>query len=169
MLGIDRKCQPIEKTATLGGWPGEQLIHCGHQPDDAQVIGEGAGGGHRLAIDAALAGDGDVLVGRRLDAGAERRQAKRAFDIGCHRPGAVAFHEGDLGEGGASQPAPGCEKRYGFNQVGLARAIRSDQHHQIGGNVDLRGLIAAEVIECEAADAGGGHGRTRKTTLASRL
>jgi hypothetical protein len=47
-----------------------------------------------------------------------------------------------------------------FDQVGLARAIRPDQHHQIGGNFDLRGVIAAEVIEREAADAGGSHGRT---------
>jgi len=67
----------------------------------------------------------------------------------------------------ASQPAPGRKKRNSFDQVGLARAIRPDQHHQIGGNVDLRGVIAAEVIEGEAADAGGGHAQAMNI-IASR-
>jgi len=90
------------------------------------VVSEGAGRRHRLAIDAALAGDGSCPRGGRLDAGAERRKTERAFDIGRHRPGAVAFHEGDLGQGGASQSAPGREKRNGFDQVGFACAIGPD-------------------------------------------
>ena len=75
-----------------------------------------------------LRDDRRVLGRRRLDAGAERGEPERALDVGRHRPRAVAFREGDLLERGAAQPAPGRQERDRLDQVGLAGAVRPDQH-----------------------------------------
>ena len=69
-----------------------------------------------------------VLRGGRLDAGAERREAERAFDLGGDRPGAVALGERDLVERRAAQAAAGRQKRDRLDQIGLAGAVRPDQH-----------------------------------------
>ena len=78
--------------------------------------------------------------GRRLDPGAERRKAERAFEFGRDRPGAVAFGERDLVERRAAQAASRREKRDRLDQVGLAGAVRSDQHGKL--RVDASALAA---------------------------
>jgi hypothetical protein len=55
--------------------------------------------------------------------------------------------------------APGREKRDRLDEVGLARAVRPDEHHRPGADLDLRAVIAAEIRQGQAADAGAGHGR----------
>ena len=55
MLGIDRQHQAVEEAPALGGRAGEQRVHRRHQPDHAQMIGEGRGRADRLAVDAAFA------------------------------------------------------------------------------------------------------------------
>ena len=41
---------------------------------------------------------------------------------------AVALAEGDVVQRGAAEPAPGREKRDRLEQIGLAGAVRADQH-----------------------------------------
>ena len=55
MLGVDREHQAIEEAPALGRRAGEQRVHRRHQPDDAQMIGEGRGRADRLAVDPAFA------------------------------------------------------------------------------------------------------------------
>ena len=110
MLGIDGEHETIEKAPALGGRAVEQPVHGRHQPDDPQVIGKGGRGRYRLPIDAAFAHDHGAFDRRRFDAGPERCQAERAFDIGCYRPGSVAFGKRHVVERRAPQPAAGCEK-----------------------------------------------------------
>ena len=100
-----------------------------------------------------------VALMRRLDAGAERREAERAFDLDRRGPGAVALAEGDFVERRAAQAAAGHEERNGFEEVGLAGAVRPDQHHHVARDLDLRRAIAAEIGELQAVQAGGGHGK----------
>ena len=96
-----------------------------------------------------------ILAGRRIDAGAERGQAEHAFDLGRHRPGAVAFGERQFFHGGAAQAAAGRQQRDRLDQIGLAGAIGPGQHHRAGpAKLDLRGVIAAEIGERQAADEG---------------
>ena len=38
--GIERQCEPVEKSTALGRRPVEQAVHGRHQPNDAQMIGE---------------------------------------------------------------------------------------------------------------------------------
>ncbi len=72
-----------------------------------------------------------VFRRRRLDPGAERREAERAFEFGRDRPRAVAFGERDLVERRAAQAASRREKRDRLDQIGLAGAVRSDQHGEL--------------------------------------
>ena len=55
MLGIDRERQAVEKAPALGRGADKQRIHGRHQPDHAQMIGEGRGRADRLAVDPAFA------------------------------------------------------------------------------------------------------------------
>src|SRR5436309_12172414 len=75
---VDREHQPVEEAPPFRGGPGEQLIHGWHQPDQAQMIGKGRSGCHRLAIDAALAGPRLDLPERWLNAAAECGEPERA-------------------------------------------------------------------------------------------
>ena len=91
MLGVDRQHQPVEKPPPFRCGPHEQPVHRRCQPHHAQMIAEGGGGTHRLAVDPAAPAGSGFLRNRRIDAGAERRQSQRAFDLGGHRPRAVAL------------------------------------------------------------------------------
>ena len=168
MIGVDREHQPVEEAPPLRGRAVEQHVHRGHEPDHPQVVGEGGGGGNRLAIDAALARGGRGIARRRLDAGSERRQAERAFDVARQRPGAVAFRERQFVKRGAAQATSRRQERDRFDQIGLAGAVRSRQHDQRCADVDLRGVIAAEIRQRQAADAGGGHGGSCRAAMEPR-
>ena len=156
VVGIDRQHEAIEKAPALGGRTVEQLVHGGDEPDHPQVVGERGGRRHRLAIDAALARRLDDIAGRGLDPGAERREAERTIDIRRHRPGTVAFREGDIVERGAPQSPSRRQERDRLDEVGLAGAVRPDQHRRRRANLDLRGVVAAKIRQRQAADAGGG-------------
>ena len=93
-----------------------------------------------------------AVLGRPLDAGAERGEPQRAFDFGGNRPGAVALAEGDLLERGAAQPAAGREKRNGLDQIGLAGAVRPDEHDRLGAGFERRRAVVAEIGERQAVD-----------------
>ena len=131
MLGVDRQHQPVEKPPPLGRLRREQPVHRRRQPDHAQMIAEGGGGTDRLAVDPAAPAGRRAFAAGRVDAGAERGEAERAFDLGGHRPGAVALDIGDVVERGAAQAAAGRQKRDRLDAVGLAGAVRPDQHHHV--------------------------------------
>ena len=65
VFGIDRKREAIEKAPPLRRRADEQGVHRRHQPNHAEMIGEGGGRGDRLAIDPAFAQDGRVVVRQR--------------------------------------------------------------------------------------------------------
>ena len=162
MLGVDREHQPVEKTPALRGRAVEQRVHRGDQPDHAQMVGEGGGGGDRFAVDAALArvarpsspGGASMPVPSVASPSAPSTSAR-------HRPGAVAFRERHLVERGAPQPAarvPGtrsprsgwsCRRRSGRPAPPARRRCRSGR------------VVAAEIRQRQSADAGGGHGIRR--------
>src|SRR5947209_18658913 len=101
----------------------------------------------------------DVLADGRLDAGSERRQAQRTLDLRRDRPGAVTLRKGDILQRRAAQAASGRQQRDRLDQIGLAGAVRPDQQHRPGADLDLRGVIAAEIGQGQATDSSGGHGR----------
>ena len=153
MLGIDRERQAVEEAPALRWRAGEQRIHRRHQPDHAQVIGEGRGRSRpargRSGICAAIVAPSSE---RPLDAGAERGKPERALDFGGDRPGAVAFAERDLVERGAAQAAARREERNRLDQIGLAGAVRPDQHDGVRVGFKRRRVIVAEIGQREATD-----------------
>ncbi len=159
VLGIDCEDETVEEAAPLRRRSHEKLVHGGDQPDHAQVIGEGRRRANRLAIDAAGPRARRVVRGRGLDTGAERGEAKHALDLGCDRPGAVALGKRYLLESGAAQAPSRDQEGDRFDQIGLAGAVRSGQHHEIGRDLDTGRVVAAEVGQRQAADQGGGHTR----------
>ena len=160
MFGIDGEHEAVEEAPAFRRRAVEQRIHRGNEPDHPQVVGKRRGGGNRLAVDPALARGRRDVAGRRFDAGSERRETERALDVARRRPGAVTFGKRQLVERRAAQAAPGRQQRDRFDQIGLAGAVRSRQHHQRRADVDLRRVVAAEVAQRQAADAGGGHERS---------
>ena len=153
VAGIDREHQPVEEAPPLRARPGEQLIHGRHQPHHAQMIGKGRGGRHRLAIDAALAGPHFGLAQRPLDPGTERGEPERTLDFRRDRPGAVAFRERQVFERRPAQAAARRQQRDRLEQIGFSRAVRAQQHRRPAVGRNLRGAIAAEIAQHQAADA----------------
>ena len=152
MLGIDRQRQAINEAAAFGRSADEQGVHGRHQPDHAQVIGEGCGRRHRFAIDAAFAHNRrGALLERPLDPGAQRSKPQRALDLGGDRPRAVALAEGHLIERRAAQTAAGREERNGLDQIGLAGAVRPDQHDRLLAGFERGRVVVAEIVERQAA------------------
>ena len=109
------------------GAPANSVSMAG-EPDDAQMVGEGGRRTDRLSVDPAGARRRPHRPSGALDAGAERREPECAFDFGGNRPGAVAFAERHIIERGTAQAAAGREKRDRLDQIGLAGAVRPDQH-----------------------------------------
>ena len=162
MLAVDRQHQPVEKPPPLRGRAQEQPVHRRRQPHHAQMIAEGGGRTDRLAVDpAAPAGGGASLPGGSMPVPSVAKP-KRALDFGGHRPGAVALVVGDIVERGAAQAAAGRQKRDRLEAIGLAGAVRPDQHHDVAARLKARRAIIAEMRQRQAVDAGGGHsGRGR--------
>jgi hypothetical protein len=82
---------------------------------------------------------------RRFDAGAKRGKPERAFHFDGDGPGAITLAEGDFIEGGAAEAASGHKKGDGFQQIGLAGAVRPNQHNHVARDIELCRAIAAEV------------------------
>jgi hypothetical protein len=158
MVLVDCQHQAVEEPAALGGGAHEELVHRRRQPHHAQMIAERGGRTHRLAVDPAAPAGGSGLIGRRIDAGAERGEADLAFNLGGDGPRAVALDVGDVVQRGAAQPAAGGEEGDCFEAIGLAGAVRPDQHDHVAARVERRRAIIAKVGEGQAMDAGGGHG-----------
>ena len=95
-----------------------------------------------------------VSARRRLDAGAERGEAERAFDLGRHRPRAVALAERDLVERrrGAAR-GPGARNEIASIRLVLPAPFGPTSTTGPGADLDLRGVVAAEIRQREAADA----------------
>ena len=70
MARIDRQNEPIEEAAPLARRPGEQRVHRGRQPDDPDMVAEGARRGDGRAVDPAPALGAAAGFGR-APAGAE--------------------------------------------------------------------------------------------------
>ena len=66
---------------------------------------------------------------------------------------------GDVFQRRAPQSASRRQKRYGLDAIGLAGAVRPDQHDQIAARLQRRRAIVAEMREAQTANAGGGHGQ----------
>ena len=153
VLGVGRQHQAIQELAALRRGAGKQAIHRRHQPEDAQMIGE-RGRRHRFAVDAAFARD-VLVIRRRFDAGAQHGDAKAAFDFRRYRPRSVALAESHFFHRRVAQAAAGAEDGDRFQHVGLAGAVRANQHDRSIADVDACRVVAAEVGQGQAADACG--------------
>src|SRR5262249_24108925 len=138
VLRVDREHQAIEEAAAFGCRSVEQTIHRWNEPRDADMVGKSRGGADRLAIDAAEPAYGAIAVGGRFDACAQRHKPERALNLNGHgpRPGAraavltVSLAKRHLLQRRTSQAASRREKRDGLEKIGLAGAVRADEHDQ---------------------------------------
>jgi len=151
VLGIDREHQTIEKSSSFGSGPEEQAVHFRDQPYDPQVLGKGARGAYRLAIDPRLALRAFIACGR-LNPGAEHRRTERSLDFGGNRPGAVALRRRDIFDRGAAQAAARREKRDCFEDVGLAGTVRPEKQGSAPLEIERSLPVGAEVREFELED-----------------
>ena len=161
VLRIDGEHQAVEKAPPLRGRAVEQRVHRRRQPDNAQVIGEGGGGGDLLAVDPAFARGRGVFARRGINARAERGKPQHALDLPRHRPGAVAFGKRHFLHGGAAQAPARREQRHRLDQIGLAGAVGAREHHRAGfiGERKACRVIAAEIRQRQTEDVRSGHRR----------
>ena len=90
--------------------------------------------------------------------GAERREPKRALDLGRHRPGAVALVVGDIFQRGAAQAPAGREIRDRLQAIGLSGAVEATSAIMSPRAAIPARAIIAEMRQRQAMDAGWGHG-----------
>ncbi len=131
VLAVDREHDAVEEAAALGRRAGEEPVHGGRQPDDAQVVGEALGGRHGRAIDAASARGRRPRAGE-FEAGAELRGrdfAGRILDLDRDGPAATAAVPRAVGEFRPAETAARGEEGQGLEQVGLAGAVEAGERH----------------------------------------
>ena len=163
MGGVEAEHQPVEEPAAPAGPFDEQPVHLRGQPRQGDSARQGRSGPGR---DGRRCGPDAAPTGLRLS----RRGRCRS------RPGRTGFRPG--GDRPAALPAPpaGRRRRHrpawrgagrgratgsdGFQQVGLAGAVRSGQHDGPRVGVQPRALVAAEPRQCETR-----HRQLRSRTL----
>ncbi len=160
MRGIDRQHQPVEKTAPVAGRTAKEAVLIRRQPEHRQMVEEASGRGHRFAVDPALA-----LCLARRQCGRQQQRPARDHEIGEHGIAARPVAAGDHRPGRATQPSPRREQGNGFEDIGLAGAVRPTQRDERRIRRDVERRIRAEIAEPQPGDArlhlGTRHGQTR--------
>ena len=129
MRGVDREHQPVEETPAFRSRSAEQPVHRRRQPDDAQVIGES-----RPPNSPARGRSGRAAWSR------PRPHAAASIPVpSVARPSAPSTSADTAQEPSPSlnatsssvarrRPRPGARNEIGFEQIGLAGAVRPRQH-----------------------------------------
>jgi hypothetical protein len=149
VIGVDRQHKPVEKAAAVARRAREQAVHGRRQPNEAQMVGEGARRGDGGAIDAAFAsGGGEALGG--LQPRAELGEAVGALQLDRDGEAAAPACPRHIGEIGAAQSAALREQRQGLDEIGLAGAIVAGQRGHGRVEAQIEGGVGAEIAEHDA-------------------
>ena len=145
---LQRPNQAVEEAAAAGQAFLEQPVHLRGEPDGGNQtgnIGLIAGGNPVQAEDTAV----EFSVRSGTDAGFAILGVKAGVD----GPAARTTQPGQVGVAGTSKAAAWHQQRQGFQQVGLAAAVRAVQHADARGRTpDQRG-VAAEIGQGQAMEA----------------
>ena len=110
----------------------------------------------RRAVDAQQSTLAGAVIAHRIAARADIAIALGTAEAGRHRPCRSTARPApiDIAEAGLAQAASGRKEGEGFQEIGLARPVRSaeDDRPMIGLQLGLR--IAAEVAEPQPSDMG---------------
>ena len=135
----------VKEAAAVGGAAAKAAVHIGGEPDDADEVGEVCDcGGCAVEADGALVA---CLGWFQPDA-----EFLLVIECGRDSPALRRVVAGHIRQGGGAQAATGADLGDGFENVGLARAIRAvqaDRAH-IEGQVEAR--MAAEVGQAETGE-----------------
>ncbi len=148
MAGLERPDEAVEEAAAAGGGFAEEAVHLRGEPDgggDGGDVGLAADGRAVEAEDAALR----WAVGR--GAGGDVGFGVVTVDAADDAPGCAVAAE--FGDAGLAEAAAGNEEGDGFEEVGLAGAVRSGDGGEPGGWAPGEGGVAAEIGEGEAGEA----------------
>jgi hypothetical protein len=149
MGGIEPQHQTVEEPAAPRGTFVEQPIHRWRQPHQAHHLGQ-----RRLRL-GRLAGDPYYApLGPGLAPGADVEHAAGQLQPRADRPGHACgrFAPRHLFQPCAPQAAARRQKRQGLEDIGLAGAVRSRQHHRPGIDLEPQRPIGAELFEHQADD-----------------
>ena len=150
--GVEAQDKAIEEAAPLGARAGEQAVGRRRDPDHLDIVGEGAGAGFDLAVDA-----DDLASAIRIglggdEAGADVDGAEARMDAGGDRPAAVAAITGEIGERRLPQALAGRQQRHRLENVGLAGAVGTGEHDRLGAEPERQRVIVAEVRQRQPLD-----------------
>ena len=150
--------QAVEKAPTGRSAVEKQAVHLRRQPLQGNVFGQDGLGPLGLAIDMHQA----FFRVARLSGGKPRADIRFTVWAGDRRrhgpgPGArgrflAGIAAGGFRQAGAAQAATRNQKRQGFEDVGLARAVGPGQHDRPLGHVKPQRGIAAEVAQRQPAN-----------------
>ncbi len=120
MVRVDRQHEAVEEPPPLARRTREQRIHRRRQPDDPDVVAEGARGGDRRPIDAVL--PLAAAFGRGPTA-AELARLAALLHFDRNGEAAGAAHARAFGKLRPSQAPARGEQRQGLEEIGLAGAV----------------------------------------------
>lgn len=160
MRSIDRQYKPVEEATPVAGGATEQAVLFRRQPDQAQIIGEGAGGGGGAPVDAVEPFSAHLAAGHaghRARAGriaaAEAMLAARAVrDADGNGEAAGPALPGHIREGRSPQSAPLGEKRQSLQQIGLAGAVLARQRDKRRRDREIERPVGPEILKQDALD-----------------
>ena len=164
VLGVDRQHQPVEEAAAVAGRAGEQPVEVGRQPDDAQMVGEGARRADRprrrcgscaAAAPPASAGSEPDAEPRRAssasvdrDARSRRRRPARAISARSAR----------------RRPRPGVNSESASRRLVLPAPFSPISATSRPVDRQIEGGIGAEIAAASTWATGGSrHGRRRRS------
>jgi len=155
MRGIEPENQPIEKPPPSAGPFEEEPIHRRRQPRDTEPLAECCLAAHGLSVDPHYS----ALVRRAVSPGPDMQLAAVRREDGGNSPRHIARAASglgptiDLGQIGATQAATWREKGKGFQEIGLASAVRTREYYRLGSEAKPRLSIIAEVRQYEPRHA----------------
>ena len=149
MPRLKRPDQPVKEAAPACRTLLEQRVHLRGEPDGGDARGDL---GHAARLGAVKAEQAAVGGGARLGAGADSRGGAVLFDSGGHRPGTRPVAPGEVSHAAPAKTAARAEQGDGFQQIGLACAVRAGEHGDSGGGAPGQGGVGSEIGERQAGE-----------------
>src|SRR5262249_35498848 len=137
----------------------EQPVHLWSQPEQGKPFRQAGQAALRRSVDAQKTALAGIVVDRGIAAGADLAFAAGPLEAYGHGPWPRTLSGSriapvDIAATSLAQSAAGGEEGKGFQQVGLAGAVRTAQHHRTVIGLERSLAIAAETADGEAGDIG---------------
>ena len=150
MVGVDPQGQPVEKAPAVARRAGEKPVHSRRQPQRLDMLGEGALGCRRRAIDAKASRRIALAIG--LQSMAELQDLVVCLQFDGNREASRPVMPRAKADLRAAQPAPRRKHRERFENIGLSSAVFAGERDGPGAEPRVERRVGAKVAQRQPAD-----------------